>query len=63
MSETQKTMARELEAVGLKAEARFVSEVGVPSITQVESILRDEKGKAGPFKRVLRKMGIRIPAI
>ena len=63
MSETQKTMARELEAVGLKAEARFVSEVGVPSITQVESILRDENGKAGPFKRVLRKMGIRIPAI
>lgn len=63
MSETQKRMARELERVGLKVEAAFVREAGMPSVTQVESVLRDEKGKAGPFKRVLRKMGIRTPRL
>lgn len=63
MSETQKTMARELEAVGLKAEAAFVRVAGLPSVSQVASILRDVEVKADPFKRVLRKMGIRVPAI
>jgi hypothetical protein len=53
-------MTKELEAAGLKREAQYVKEVGMPSPAQLDSLLADKS--SGPLlRRVLRKIGVRWP--
>lgn len=57
---TREQMIKELEAAGLKNEAQYVKEVGMPSPAQLNSLLADKS--SGPLlRRVLRKIGVRWP--
>jgi len=57
---TREQMTKALDEAGLKREARYVKEVGMPSPAQLDSLLAD-KSKGPLLRRVLRKIGIRWP--
>lgn len=57
---TREQLAHELAQAGLKNEAQYVAEIGIPDLAQVQSILADKVN--GPvFERILRKLGITVP--